>query len=93
LLGTSFGSDDVPAPAAPSRATDLRGVAPTYMEVGELDIFRLEDIDHARNIAAAGVSIELHVHPGAPHGFERVAPLSDVAKRATADRLRVLTSL
>jgi acetyl esterase/lipase len=93
LLGSVFGSDDVPAAAAPSRATDLRGVAPAYIEVGELDIFRIEDIDYARNIAAAGVSIELHVHPGAPHGFERLAADSDVAKRATADRLRVLASL
>jgi acetyl esterase/lipase len=93
LLGTTFGSDNVPAAAAPSRATDLRGIAPLYMEVGELDIFRLEDIDYARNIAAAGVSIELHVHPGAPHGFERMAPESDVAKRAMADRLRVLAAL
>ncbi len=93
LLGPAFGSDDVPAAAAPSRAQDLRGVAPAYIEVGELDIFRLEDIDYARNIAAAGVSIELHVHPGAPHGFERMAPDSDVAKRATADRLRILAAL
>jgi acetyl esterase/lipase len=93
LLGATFGTDNVPAPAAPVRATDLRGIAPAYIEVGELDIFRLEDIDYARAIAAAGVSIELHVHPGAPHGFERMAPDSDVAKRATADRLRILAAL
>jgi hypothetical protein len=35
----------------------------------------------------------LHVHPGAPHGFERVAPASGVATRAMADRLRILSSL
>lgn len=93
LLGPAFGAADVPPAAAPSRASDLRGVAPAYIEVGELDIFRLEDIDYARRIAAAGVSIELHVHPGAPHGFERMAPESDVARRATADRLRLLASL
>ncbi len=93
LLGPAFGSDDVPAAAAPSRARDLRGIAPAYIEVGELDIFRLEDIDYARAIAAAGVSIELHVHPGAPHGFERMAPDSDVARRATADRLRVAAAV
>jgi acetyl esterase/lipase len=93
LLGDALGSKDVPAYAAPSRATDLRNVAPAYVEVGELDIFRDEDIDYARRIAAAGVSAELHVHPGAPHGFERVASESSVGKRAMADRYRVLKSL
>jgi acetyl esterase/lipase len=93
LLGPAFGSDDVPATAAPTRATDLRGVAPAYVEVGELDIFCVEDIDYARKLAAAGVSIELHVHPGAPHSFERLAPDSAVAKRAMADRPRILAAL
>jgi acetyl esterase/lipase len=74
-------------------AKDLRGVAPAYVEVGELDIFRDEDIDYARRLGAAGVSSELHVHPGVPHGFERAAADSDVGKRAMADRYRVLKSL
>ncbi len=93
LLGSRLGSDRVPASAAPARAKDLRGVAPAYVEVGELDIFRDESIEYARRIAAAGVSIELHVHPGAPHGFERMASASAVARRAMADRIRVLRSL
>jgi hypothetical protein len=33
------------------------------------------------------------VHPGAAHGFERMAPGSDVAKRAMADRVRVITAI
>jgi acetyl esterase/lipase len=93
LLGTAFGTDDIPAAVAPTRATDLRGLPPAYVEVGELDIFRDEDIDYARRLAAAGVSTELHVHPGAPHSFERMAPDSAVARRAMADRIRLLTAL
>jgi acetyl esterase/lipase len=60
--------------------------------VGELDIFRDEGIDYARRAAAAGVSVELHVHPGCPHGFDRAAPGADVARRSCADRLRVLAA-
>lgn len=90
LMGARYGADDTPHSAAPARVADLHGVAPAYLEVGELDIFRDETIEYARRIAAAGVSIELHVHPGAPHGFERMATESDVAKRAMADRFRVL---
>jgi acetyl esterase/lipase len=93
LLGDAVGGPAVPSSAAPARAADLRGVAPAYIEVGELDIFRDEDIDYARRIAAAGISVELHVHAGAPHGFERLAPASRVATRAMADRQRVLSSL
>jgi acetyl esterase/lipase len=93
LLGDRMVAGRVPAIAAPSRALDLTGLASAYVEVGELDIFRDEDIDYARRLAAAGVSAELHVLPGAPHGFDRIAPESGVAKRSMADRVRVLKSL
>jgi acetyl esterase/lipase len=93
LLGPAFGTESVSPFAAPARASDLSGVAPAYIEVGELDIFRDEDLEYGRRLAKAGVSTELHLHPGAPHGFERMAPESDVARRAMADRYRVLASL
>jgi acetyl esterase/lipase len=93
LLGAATGGDDVPSYAAPAREQDLARVAPAYVEVGELDIFRDEDIDYARRLGAAGVSVELHVHPGAPHGFDRIAPQSGLVRRAMADRLRVLQAL
>ena len=92
LLGERIGTADVPASAAPARAADLAGLPATYLEVGELDIFRNEDIEYARRLAAAGVSVELHVHPGCPHAFELIAPDSGVAGRARADRLRALAS-
>jgi acetyl esterase/lipase len=92
LLGERIGTADVPASAAPARAKDLAGLPDTYLEVGELDIFRDETIDYARRLAAAGTSVELHVHPGCPHGFELTAPDSGVARRARADRLRALAS-
>jgi len=39
-----------------------------------------------------GTNVELHVHPGCPHGFDRMPGLP-VAARAFADRVRVLRSL
>ena len=93
LLGPSIGSDEVSPYAAPARATDLVGVADAYVEVGELDIFRDENVEYARRLARAGVSVELHVHPGAPHGFDLVAPDSALVRRARADRVRVLQEL
>jgi acetyl esterase/lipase len=92
LLGENIGTKGVPASAAPARAVDLAGLPPAYMEVGELDIFRNEDIEYARRVAAAGTSVELHVHPGCPHGFDRAARGADVVRRSRADRLRALRS-
>ncbi len=84
-LGDLFGTDNVPAHAAPARATDLSGLPPTYIMVGTLDGFADEDIEYARRLNHAGVSVELHVYPGAPHGFEGFAPQSAVARQARHD--------
>jgi len=92
LLGGKAGTEDVPGPAAAARAADLAGLPSAYVEVGELDIFRDEDIEYARRLAAAGTSVELHVHPGCPHGFDRIDPSVDVVRRSRADRLRALHS-
>jgi len=92
LLGDTIGTDDVPASAAPARAADLSGLPPAYIDTGDLDIFRDESIDYARRIAATGTNVELHVHPGCPHGFDRIPGLP-IAARAFADRRRVLRSL
>jgi acetyl esterase/lipase len=93
LLGDEIGGDNVPPVAAPGRLTDYAGLAPAYLDVGDLDLFRDEGIAYAAGLAKAGVPIELHVHAGAPHGFERLVPDSGVARRAMADRARVVASL
>jgi len=92
LLGDRRGTGDVPPSAAPARETDYHGLPPAYIEVGELDIFRDEDIEYAQQLSRAGVSAELHVHPGLPHGFEILGALTDVGLRSRADRMRVLQS-
>jgi acetyl esterase/lipase len=92
LLGDDVGGPNVPESAAPARTSDLSNLPDAYVEVGELDIFRGECVDYAQRLAAQGTSVELHVHPGCPHGFDRAAPDADVVKRSRADRIRVLLS-
>jgi len=77
---------DVPSYAAPSRAEDLAGLPTTFIAVGELDLFVDEDLDYAQRLLRAGVPMELHVYPGAFHGFDVVGTLSGVARRFQADR-------
>jgi acetyl esterase/lipase len=61
---------DVPDTAAPARATDLSGLPPAFVSVGALDGFLDEDVDYALRLTRAGVPCELHVYPGAPHGYQ-----------------------
>lgn len=93
LLGDAAGGPDVPAYAAPARAHYLDGLPPTYLDVGDLDIFLDEDLTYVARLAAADVPVELHVYPGAPHAFELYAPTAELAERARADRMRALRSL
>ncbi|WP_410592828.1 alpha/beta hydrolase [Amycolatopsis sp. lyj-23] len=93
LLGDAAGGPDVPATAAPARLEDAAGLPAAYIEVGQLDLFRDEDIAYATKLGRAGVPVEFHLHPGVPHEFDSIAFDADVSRRAVADRVRVLKSL
>jgi len=93
LLGDAIGGPDVPAYAAPARVTDAAGLPAASIEVGQVDIFRDEDLAYAQRLSRAGVAVEFHLRPGVPHEFETFAYDTDVACRASADRIRVLTAL
>jgi acetyl esterase/lipase len=93
LLGDAAGGPDVPPTAAPARLEDANGLPPAYIDVGQIDVFRDEDMAYATKLSRAGVPVEFHLHPGAPHEFDSIAFDSDVARRAIADRVRVLKSI
>ena len=93
VLGDARGTPGVAATVAPARLEDHRDLAPAYLEVGALDIFREETVAYARRLWAAGVSAELHVLPGLVHGWDHFAPRSQVHARVLTQRLRVLRSL
>lgn len=69
LLDGDPGGQDVSPYAAAARADDLSGLPPTFIATGAMDLFAEENLDYARRLMAAGVPVELHVYPGAPHGF------------------------
>ena len=93
LLGTEPGSGDVPAYAVPARADSLEGLPPAFIAVGALDLFLAEDMDYAQRLIEAGVAAELHVYPGAYHGFDVVHdadPALRMHRDATAAMKRAL---
>ncbi|WP_375758415.1 alpha/beta hydrolase fold domain-containing protein [Corallococcus exercitus] len=86
VLGDRLGGPDVSAYSAPARATELRGLPPTFIDVAAGETFRDEAVAYARGILAAGGECELHVWGGAFHGFYDIAPQSDVARACIATR-------
>jgi acetyl esterase/lipase len=83
-LGPLYGRDDVPYLAAPARADDLAGLPPALVFVGTMDGFCDEDVLYATRLYQAGVPTELHVYPGAPHGFDGFAPGAPITERCLA---------
>lgn len=83
-LGARRATDDVSVYAAPARATDLTGLPPAYVDCGTAEVFRDEAVAFASGLWAAGVDAELHVWPGAFHGFTSMVPGAVLSRRATA---------
>jgi acetyl esterase/lipase len=69
MLGEISGQGASPY-CSPATAEDLSGLPPTFIHIGALDLFLEESLEYARRLTRAGVSVELHVWPGAFHAFQ-----------------------
>ncbi len=65
---------------------DLAGLPPSFIDVGSAETFRDEAIGYAQRLMAAGNACELHVWPGAFHGFYTIAPHAKVSQACVATR-------
>jgi len=79
-LGHAPGADDVAPYGAGSRRADLAGLPPTWIGVGDVDLFFAEDEAYAERLEAAGVDCDFVAVPGAPHGFTAVGAKTTIAK-------------
>lgn len=84
LLGRAPGAKSQPAGSVPARVANLKGLPPTFIGVGSIDLFAEEDIDFARRLVNAGVPTELLVMPGAYHGFQLIVPKAAVSQQFNA---------
>ena len=89
LLGHEPGREGVSPYAAAARAENLEKLPPTFISTGALDLFLEENLDYARRLTRAGVPVELHVYPGAVHGFD-MAVESGLAKQHGRDQREAL---
>ena len=89
-LEGNAGGEGISPYAAPARATELAGLPPAYVNVGDLDGLLDEDIAYAQAMSHAGVPVELHVYPGAYHGSAISIPDAALSRRWIADELSAL---
>ncbi len=85
-----LGGQEPDAYASPKLREDLSGLPPLYTDVGELDLFRDEDIEFVSRLLTAGVPAECHVFPGAYHASETFAPSAALSQRIWKLRLDAL---
>lgn len=69
-----------------ARRTDLAGLPPAWIGVGERDLFYAEDLAYAAGLTAAGVPCTVDVVPGMFHGAD-VMPRPPESMRAFWQRL------
>ncbi|MEM7017008.1 MAG: alpha/beta hydrolase [Pseudomonadota bacterium] len=77
------------APQVPARVEDYAGLPNTWMFTVGLDLFRDEDLDYARKLMAAGVSVDLQVYANACHGFQMI-PGTKLGARYVEDHMSAL---
>lgn len=90
LLGERWATAAVEPAAAPARSTDLSGLPPAWIDVGELDSLRDESVEYALRLMQAGVATDLHVYPAVFHAWEVFVPDADSSVRVKAERVAAL---
>lgn len=84
-----LGSHDPACPSLPINAPDLSGLPPTWIGIGDLDLFLPENQAFASRLEAAGVSVEMKTYVGGIHGFPG-AKGTEISERFYSDYLRAL---
>lgn len=88
-FGRTGGRVPIPAYAAPLHRESCAGLPPAFVEVAEFDPLRDEGVAYARALESAGIPVELHETPRAPHGYDLVEG-SATAEAALKTRMSAL---
>jgi acetyl esterase/lipase len=65
-------------------ASNLAGLPPAFLAVGDIDLFVHDNLAYAGRLLRAGCAVEAHVYPGAIHAFD-VAVDAPVTQRFTRE--------
>lgn len=81
-LGPLYGSENVPAYAAPARLEDFSKLPPAVSVIGTIEPFYEETVNYFDSLEKAGIDAMLQIENGCFHAFDMPAPNSEAAKRA-----------
>ncbi|HVV76078.1 MAG TPA: alpha/beta hydrolase [Mycobacteriales bacterium] len=87
------GIDPAAPGLSPAQVTDLSGLPPAVIGVGEFDPLRDEDLAYGKALADAGVDVQVRRYDGLIHGFFGFTQLSAAAADATADMIAGLKQM
>ena len=79
-LGQPVGSAEVPKYSVPARRENLMGLPPSWIGVGDVDLFFEEDKRYFERLVECGVESEFHVAPMAPHAFELLVARASITR-------------
>lgn len=85
-LGELYGTDKVPAYAAPARLEDFSGLPPAYSYVGTIEPFYDETREYFEKLKQAGVPCKLDIYEGGFHGFDVLGAKKPLGKEAKKRR-------
>lgn len=89
-LGMEPGQSHVPTIAVPARRLDLADLPSTWIGVGGIDLLAPEALDYARRLMEAAVPTELHLVPGAHHGFDKLPDAISLVTKFNEAKLTAL---
>jgi len=80
-LGQEPGEDTLWSYAAPARRSNLSGLPPAWIGVGQADLFYEECVQYSERLQACSVTCEFVSVPGAPHAFDAVAADTQLSRQ------------
>ncbi|MEM1190081.1 MAG: alpha/beta hydrolase [Pseudomonadota bacterium] len=81
------GGTSLPSYTVAARCKEFSGLPPTWLGVGDIDLFYEEGCEYAAKLEGADVPCHLEVVPGAPHGFDYFAKGHSLVENYQRDAL------
>ena len=67
--------------ASPNYAKDWQNIPPTYVCIGDIDLFYEENCKYVEQLRAASVNAEIDIYPDAYHAFQVAMPEAAVSQK------------
>ncbi len=84
-LGKYADYERLPDYASASRCHSVANLPPTWIGVGDIDLFYTENQEYAQRLVDAGIYCRFYLSPQAPHGFDVFAPKAPPSRELIND--------